>query len=109
MSIDLNGVYVLMERVFTLVAVDEERDMDADTGRPPALQRRCGVCVGVLGAGQFGPLQSFEDFAQGFVRTLSLGLLAKNTQERCPGRPVLGMKLLFQEPPRGIACDPHSP
>jgi hypothetical protein len=41
--------------------------VDADPWCPPALRLPGGVCVGVLGAGQFGPLQGFEDFAQGFV------------------------------------------
>ncbi len=67
MSIDLNGAGVLMKWAFTLVAVDEERDMDADTGRPPALQLPCVIYIGLLRAGQFGPLQGFEDLAQGFV------------------------------------------
>lgn len=67
MSIDLNGTGVLMERAFAIVAIDEEWDPEADPGRPPPLQLPRRVSVGVLGAGRFGPLQGFEDFAQGFL------------------------------------------
>lgn len=107
-GIDLDGAGVFMKRAFTLVAVDEERNMDADAGRPSALQLPCVAFIAILCAGQFGPLQGFEDLAQGFVWSAGLPLLSKNTQERCPGRLVLGMKLLFQQTLKWMATGYHS-
>jgi len=61
-----------MERVVARVAIDKQRGLDTYPARAPTLRLPGGLCparwrILSIHAGQLGPLQSFEDFAQDFV------------------------------------------
>lgn len=69
--IDLNGADILVKRFFAFVAVDQQRDLNADPWRAPALRPLEGLGLGVSDSSRFfGLPQRFEDFAQDFVRSL---------------------------------------
>lgn len=66
-----------MERVVARVAVDKQRDLDAEPGRAPAFRLPRGLCsarwrILAINAVQLGPLQSVEDFAQDSLRILQV-------------------------------------